>query len=179
MRAPRLEVAKLSREGLERLQAQAVRFVEESSVLRELLEDVQLARGRLYFRRGAENLMARLTPLGPRTMVFEAPHGSSWTEMRRGQLAIVLKVLEGDTEGTFHGLGSLTQTHRGGKPPTHVALHREIGIPPRVLADPRYWYSMHRKPVIAAVGSFLRLLGRSLHFGRRSRGGGSLRGRSV
>ncbi len=136
-RAPRLKVAKPSRKALERLQGQVVKFVEESSVLRELLEDVQLARGRLYFRRDAENLMARITPLGPRPVQLEAPHRNSWTERRRGQLATVLKVLEGDTEGTFHGLGSLTKTHRGSSPAAQVVLHRELGIPLRVLTEPK------------------------------------------
>ena len=30
-------------------------------------------------------------------------------------------------------------------------LYREFKIPIRVLAEPGYWYSMHRKPVIVEV----------------------------
>jgi hypothetical protein len=30
-------------------------------------------------------------------------------------------------------------------------LQRELGVPVRVLAEPRYWYSMHRTPVVAEI----------------------------
>ena len=150
-RQPRPKAAKLPREALERLHARATDFVAQSVVLRELLQDVKLARGRLYFWREPEDLMARVTPLGPRSMLLEAPHGNSWTEEKRGQLATVLKVLEGDTQGTFHGLGALASTQPLDEPSAPVVLHREIGIPVRVLADPGYWYSMHRQPAIAEM----------------------------
>ena len=71
--------------------------------------------------------------------------------MPEGQLATVLKVLEENTEGTFHGLGSLVAKQRGGKPSVQGVLNRDFEIPVRVLAEPRYWYSMHRKPAIAEV----------------------------
>jgi hypothetical protein len=112
---------------------------------------VQLARGRLYLWREPDDLMARITPLGPQSMLLESPRGNSWTEHKRGQLATVLKVLEGDTQGTFHGLGSLVAKQRGGKPSEQVVLHRDFKIHVRVLAEPGYWYSMHRKPAIAEV----------------------------
>jgi hypothetical protein len=117
--------------------------VEESAILGELLDDVQLARGRLYLWRESDDLMARITPLGPRSMLLESPRGNSWTERKRGQLGTVLKVLEGDTQGTFHGLGSLVAQQRGGKASAQVILHRDIKIPVRVLAEPRFWYLMH------------------------------------
>jgi hypothetical protein len=150
-RLPRPRAAKLSREALDRLRAHAAKFVEESAVLRELLEEVQLARGRLYFWREAEDLMARVTPLGPRSMLLEAPRGDTWTEKKRGPLATVLKTLEADTSGTFHGLGVLAQRRARGEPPAQLILHRELGVPLRVLAEPRYWYSMHRKATIGEV----------------------------
>lgn len=150
-RTPRLKATKLPREALQRLHARAVKFVEESFILCELVESVQLARGRLYLWREPDDLMARITPLGPRSMLLESPRGNSWTEHKRGQLATVLKVLEGDTRGTFHGLGSLVAKQRGGKPSPQVVLHWDFKIPVRVLAEPRYWYSMHRKPAIAEV----------------------------
>jgi hypothetical protein len=150
-RPPRPKAAKLPREALERLHARAMEFVQASLVLRELLQDVQLARGRLYFRRKPGYHMARITPLGPRPMLLEAPRGDSWREEKRGQLATVLKALEGDTLGTFHGLGALAAEPQGGKPAAQVVLHRQIGVPVRVLAEPRYWYSMHRTPFIAEV----------------------------
>ncbi len=72
---PRPKVAKLSREALQRLHARAVEFVEKSALLGELLQEVKLARGRLYFWWELEDLMARITPLGPDSMLLEAPHG--------------------------------------------------------------------------------------------------------
>jgi len=125
--------------------------VEESIVLRELVQDIQLARGRLYLWREPEDLMARITPLGPRSMLLETPRGDSWTEHKRGQLATVLKAIAADTKGTFHGLGALAAEPPNGEPPAQVFLHRELGIPIRVLAEPGHWYAMHRKPVVAEV----------------------------
>lgn len=152
MSAPqRPKAAKLPHEGLERLHVRAAQLVEGSVVLRELVEDVQLARGRLYLWRQPEDLMARITPLGPRSMLLEAPRGNSWTEEKRGQLTTVLKTLELDTLGTFHGLGALAIDDHQGDPPVQVVLHRELGVPVRVLAEPRYWYSMHRTPVIEEI----------------------------
>ena len=152
-RPPRPKAAKLPRETLERFHTHAVEFVEKSVVLGELLENVQLARGRLYFWLQPKDLMARITPFGPRSMLLEAPYGNSWTEKKRGQLSTVLKALEGDTLGTFHGLGSLVKEPRDGKPTAPVVLHREVGIPVPVLAEPGYWYSMHRKPAIAEISN--------------------------
>lgn len=154
-RTPRPKLAKLTREALQRLHARATEFVEKSVILRELLKDVKLARGRLYFWREPGDLMARITPLGPRSMLLESPRGDSWTKHKRGLLATVLKVLEGDTRGTFHGLGSLVAKQPGGKPSVQVVLNREFKIPVRVLAEPGYWYSMHRVPVIAEVSDAL------------------------
>jgi len=144
-------MAKLSKEQLQRLHARAVKFAEESIILRELVEEVQLARGRLYLWREPEDLMARITPLGPRSMLLETPHRNSWTEHKRGQLATVLKHVEGDTRGTFHGLGSLVAKKRGAEPSVQQILLRDFKVPIRVLAEPEYWYSMHRKPAITEV----------------------------
>jgi hypothetical protein len=152
-RVPRPKAAKLSREELQRLQDRATKIVGESLILREIIEEVQLARGRLYLRRDREDeeLMARITPLGPRSMLLETPRRNSWTEQKRGQLATVLKYVESDTRGTFHGLGSLVARKRGAKPSAQQILQRDFKVPIRVLAEPEYWYSMHRKPAIAEV----------------------------
>jgi hypothetical protein len=144
-------VAKLSKEELQRLHARAVKFVKESVILRELVEEVKLARGRIYLWREPEDMMARITPLGLRSMLLETPRRNSWTEHKRGQLATVLKFMEGDTKGTFHGLGSLVAKKRGSKPSVQQILQRDFEVPIRVLAEPEYWYSMHREPAIAEV----------------------------
>jgi hypothetical protein len=150
-RVPRPKAAKLSKEQLQLLQARAAKFVEESIILRELVEEVQLARGRIYLWREPEDLMARITPLGPRSMLLETPRRNSWTEHKRGPLATVLEYIEGDTNGTFHALGSLVAKRTGSKPSTQMVLRRDLGIPIRVLAEPGYWYSMHRRPSIVEV----------------------------
>ena len=62
-RTARPKKARLSPEALQRLHARAERFVKESAILWELLDDVQLAQGRLYLWRQPEDLMARITPL--------------------------------------------------------------------------------------------------------------------
>lgn len=79
-RSPRPKVAKLSKEELQRLHARAVKFVEESVILRELVEEVKLARGRIHLWREPEDMMARITPLGPRSMLLETPRRNSWME---------------------------------------------------------------------------------------------------
>ena len=165
--SPRPKLAKLPRDALERLHAQAVEFVENSVILAELLERVQLARGRLYFWWEPEVLMARITPLSPRSMLLEAPHGKSWTEEKRGQLATVLKVMEADPDGTFHGLGSLIEPQSDGEPTVQAVLHREFGMPVRVVAEPAEWYLMHREPVVAEINDQKdRVLVRFVAFGR-------------
>ena len=94
--AARPKMAKLSKNQLQRLQDRAVNLVEKSTILRELVEEVQLARGRLYLWREQEELMVRITPIGPRSMLLETPRRNSWTEHKRGLLATVLKHMEGD-----------------------------------------------------------------------------------
>jgi hypothetical protein len=150
-RVPRPKVAKLPKEGLQQLHARAVKFVEESDILRELVETVQLSRGRLYLWREPEDLMARITPLSPRSMLLETPRRNSWDEYKRGQLTTVLKIVEGDSTGTFHGLGSAVAKQHGRDRSAQVVLHRDLKIPVRILAEPRDWYRMHRKPSIAEV----------------------------
>ena len=152
-RRPRPKAAKLDSEAFNRLHARATAFVEQSVVLRDLLNSVQAARGRLYFWREPEDLMARVTPLAPRSLLLEAPRGDTWIEVRRGQLATLLKAIETDVRGTFHGLGILAGPAPTGDPPALVVLHRDLGIPLRVLAEPRYWHAMHREPSIAEVSA--------------------------
>lgn len=98
---PRPKLARLSPATLQRLHDRAATFVAESPSLSEREIKVQLARGRLYFRRGSGDLMARITPLSSRSMLLESPHGRAWTEHRRGQLATVLKAMAEDREGEF------------------------------------------------------------------------------
>jgi len=63
----------------------------------------------------------------------------------------VLKFVEGDTKGIFHGLNSLIEKKRGRTSLTQVVLYRDIKIPIPTLAESRYGYSVHRKSVITKV----------------------------
>jgi hypothetical protein len=141
-------VAKLAKGELERFHALASRFVARSAVLEDLVAEVQLARGRIYFWRGEDDLMARVTPLSRRTLLLEEPRGNGWSEHKRGSLRTVLGALERDIYGTFHGLGALVRKRKGGEASVQEVLHRDFGVPLRVLAEPRHWYSMRRTPKI-------------------------------
>jgi len=92
--------------------------------------------------------MARVTPLTSVTLLLEAPRGMGWAEHKRGRSRSVLSALERDIYGTFHGLGALAVNKKGGEESVQATLHRDFGVPIKVLAEPRYWYSMHRKPGI-------------------------------
>jgi hypothetical protein len=152
-RTPRPKAAKLSKDLLQRLHARAEEFVKESLILRELVKEVRLSRGRLYLWREPQDMMARITPLGPRSMLLETPRRNTWTEQKRGQLKTVLNFIESDTRGTFHGLGALVAKKGGGAPSAQSILHRDLKIPVRVLAEPSDWYSLHRTPVIAEIST--------------------------
>lgn len=150
-RTPRPRAAKLSTDELQRLHACAVEFVEESVILREIIKEVQLARGRLYLWREPQDMMARITPLGPKSMLLETLRRNTWTEHKRGPLATVLDFIESDTKGTFHGLGALVAKKDGETTSAQAVLHRNLKIPVRVLTEPGDWYSLHRAPVIAEI----------------------------
>jgi hypothetical protein len=146
---PRPKVAKLSTSELERFHASASRFVARSAVLKDLVAEVQLARGRVYFWRGEDDLMARVTPLSRQTLLLEAPRRNGWSEHKRGSARAVLGALERDIYGTFHGLGALARRRKkDGERSVQEILHADYGVPLSVLAEPRYWYSMHRTPTL-------------------------------
>ncbi len=147
----RPKAVKLSREALQSLYVRAKKFVEESVILRELVGEVQLARGRLYLWRNPKNLMARITPIGPQSMLLETSRGNAWAEHKRSRLVDTLKFVEGDTAGTFHGLGSLLAKRAVGESSPQLLLHQDLNIPVGILARPRHWYSNHRKPAIVEV----------------------------
>jgi hypothetical protein len=145
-------VAKLGSSELGRVHAAAARFVAKSPVLKELVADVTLARGRIYFWRGVDDLMARVTPLSRKMFLLEAPRRNGWSEHQRGSSRSVLAALERDPYGTFHGLGALAQKKtKDGKEGVQAMLHRELGVPLVVLAEPRDWYSMHRTPKLVEI----------------------------
>lgn len=146
---PRPKVAKLSTEQLGRLRDTAVRFVERSKVLSTLVERVELTRGRVYVWRDETDLMARITPLSSVTFLLEAQRGNGWSEHARGTLRVVLGALERDQFGGFHGLGALAKKPKTGDASVLATLHRTFGVPLDVVAEPREWHALRRRPEIA------------------------------
>jgi len=139
----------LSREDLSRLRERAAEFVEGSPLLRGLVECVQAARGRIYLWWFGGGLMARITPLGIRSVGLESHHGGDdYRERRRGLLGRLLRYVEEDVEGVFHGLGAFLSKERGKKAPVLVVPHERYKIPLWVVARPRRWYERGLRPVI-------------------------------
>ncbi len=145
---PRPKLQKLSATELTRLQATASRFVARSPVLSELVSKVEVQRGRFYIFDADAYVMARITPLAGPTFLLEAPWRGGWSEAKSGSWRVVLGALERDERGTFHGLGSLASKGKGGSVQKKL---RALGVPVRVLAEPREWYARHRKPSIVAT----------------------------
>ena len=84
---------KLNPERLARLHARAIALIDTIEPLGDLIKEVQLARGRLYLWWQPGELMARITPCKPGPMLLETPRKKLWTEVKRGQLATVLRAL--------------------------------------------------------------------------------------
>jgi len=116
-------------------------------VLSELVANVAVQRGRFYVFGAGESVMARITPLVGPTFLLKAPWRSGWSEAKSGSWRVVLGALERDKLGTFHGLGVLAGKGKVGAACVQQKL-RSLGVPIPVLAEPRYWYSMHRTPRI-------------------------------
>jgi hypothetical protein len=150
---PRPKVAKLSAAALERAHATTTAFVAKSKVLRELIAKVSLARGRLYFWSTDESVMARITPVSRVTFLLEVEGRSGWGLVERDSLPAVLKAIERDRLGIFHGMGALAKRTRkkAGGGGVQETLRRQLGIPLPVLAEPRDWYAKRRKPAIKEV----------------------------
>jgi hypothetical protein len=145
----RPKVAKLSPEQLTRLRDTAVRFVERSKVLSELVERVELTRGRVYLWRDETDPMARITPRSSVTFLLEAQRGNGWSEHARGTLRVVLGALERDRFGGFHGLGALAKKPKAGDASVLATLHHTFGVPLAIVAEPREWHALGRQPEIA------------------------------
>ena len=143
---PRPKVKRLPTAELTRLHGMASRFVARSPVLAELVSKVEVQRGRFYIFDMGGYVMARVTPLDGPTFLLEAPWRRGWSETKRGAWRAVLGAVELDTRGTFHGLGSLASKGKGGS--TVQRKLRALGVPVRVLAEPRDWYVRHRSPSI-------------------------------
>jgi hypothetical protein len=116
----------------------------------------------------------RITPLADSNdlLLEHERRRGSWSEVARGSVGKLIRAIAGDTEGTFHGLGSLDKALRragkglerlpvkqegktqfvyaGGGETCSVqeALFHYFGLPLDVLVEPSEWYAYHRKPAI-------------------------------
>src|SRR5438067_7817180 len=108
VRPPRPKVHHLPAGEQKKLLAQMAKEIARSPVLSGFGIQVRFLRGRFYVERplpsGVE-VWARITPLTD-DLLLEVER-RSWKEVARGLAQKLIKVIAGDTRGTFHGLGSL------------------------------------------------------------------------
>jgi hypothetical protein len=139
-----------------------------SPVLSEFRVQVRFLRGRFYVERrlpaGVE-VWGRITPVAHEFLLEH--EWRSWIEIATGSPQKLIKIIAGDTKGTFHALGSLDNSlrqagHGLARLPMEIkdkqfiyadsgegcsvqeALFHYFGLPMEVIARPRLWYSYHR-----------------------------------
>jgi len=120
--------------------------VKRSKVLASLVENLEVRRGRFYLWRDETDLMARTKPQSSAAFLLEAPRGNGWVEHARGTLRVVLGALERDRFEGFHGMGALARKGKVKECSVQAVLHRQYGIPLSVVAEPREWYELRRRP---------------------------------
>ena len=169
-RPPRPKVRRLPADEQQQLLAKMTKEIARSPVLSAFGVRVRFLRGRFYVERltpsGVE-AWGRITPLKD-DLLLEVER-RSWSEVARGAAQKLIKLIAGDTKGTFHGLGSLDHALRkAGQGLTRLpmkvkdnkflysdtgegctvqeALFHYFGLPVEVIAEPALWYSYHRTP---------------------------------
>jgi len=172
MRMSRPKVRRLSADEQKEILTKMAGEIARSPVLSGLGVQVRFLRGRFYVERptpsGVE-VWGRITPLND-NLLLEVER-RSWNEVGRGSAQKLVKVIAGDTKGTFHGLGSLDRSLRETgqgltRRPMKLNEHRFIyadsgegcsvqealfhffGLSIEVIAEPAVWYSYHRTPDI-------------------------------
>jgi hypothetical protein len=177
-------VRTLSDEEKTKLLARITKEIASSPVLTGLALKARSERGRFYLERplgkgdaaGVE-AWGRITPLADSNdlLLEQERRRGNWSEIARGSVGKLIKTIAGDTEGTFHGLGSLDKALRqaskglerlpvqrqgktgffyvanGEKCSPQEALFHHFGLPLHVLVEPSEWYSYHRTPAIVEV----------------------------
>ena len=182
-RIPRPKAMLLTGKESSTILAALTESIAASPVLYYLGVQVRAQRGRFYLERKVSEddedseveILARITPLAAAKGVFllETENRSgSWSEEAKGTAQKVIRAVASDTEGTFHGLGSIDKSLRkSGKGLTRMlvkklnknkfvysetgavcsvqeALFHYFGLPLEVIAEPSEWYSYHREPEI-------------------------------
>src|SRR5262245_30517692 len=181
-RIPRPKARRLTDKESSTILAALTRAIAASPVLSYLGVHVRAQRGRFYLERHIQEedeteveVLGRITPLAAAkgAMLLETENRSgSWSEEAKGTAQKVIKAVASDTEGSFHGLGSIDKVLRqSGKGLTRLpvkkvgknkfvysetgavcsvqeALFHYFGLPLEVIAEPSEWYSYHREPKI-------------------------------
>ncbi len=172
-RPPRPKVRRLAPDDAKKLLAKMTKEIAASPVLSAFGLQAHLRQGRFYVERpipaGVE-VWGRITPLADELLLEHERR--SWHEIARGSAQKLIKVIAGDTKGTFHGLGYLDQSLRkagqgltrqamaindegqfvyadtGATCSVQEALFHYFGLPVEVIAQPAAWYAYHRTPRI-------------------------------
>ena len=182
-RIPRPKAMQLTDKESSTILAAMTKAIAASPVLSYLGVQARAQRGRFYLERNTQEddeeseveVLGRITPLAAAegAMLLETENRSgSWSEEAKGTVQKVIKAVASDTEGTFHGLGSIDKALRkSGKGLTRLpvkkvgknkfvysetgavcsvqeALFHYFGLPLEVIAEPAEWYSYHREPKI-------------------------------
>ena len=182
-RIPRPKARQLTDKESSTILSAMTKAIAASPVLSYLGIQVREQRGRFYLERNTQEddeeseveVLGRITPLAAAkgAMLLETENRSgSWSEEAKGTAQKVIKAVASDTEGTFHGLGSIDKVLRkSGKGLTRLpvkkagknkfvysetgavcsvqeALFHYFGLPLEVIAEPSEWYSYHREPKI-------------------------------
>jgi len=170
---PRPKVRRLTAGEQQTILAEMTNEIARSPVLSGFGVQVRSERGRFYIDRitpeGIED-WGRITPLADE-LLLEVKR-RSWSEIAKGSSQKLIKVIAGDTKGTFHGLGWLDKSLRksgrglerrvvkkkakfqfvysdtGAVGTAQEALFHYFGLPLEVIAEPAVWYSYHRVPKI-------------------------------
>ena len=184
-RKPRPKARSLSDEDKTKILAMMTKEIALSPVLSGLGVQVRLQRGRFYLEKPCDEddsaeveELGRITPLAglDAGLLLEVEHRKgSWSEVAKGSVQKLIRAVASDSEGTFHGMGSLDKALRksgnglervtvelrgnrtfvyagtGVECSVQEALFHYFGLPLTVIAEPSEWYSYHREPKIVEV----------------------------
>jgi len=169
---------------VEQISARLKAAIDSSPVLRAFGVQVRCLRSRFYLewrwdpigRPDETSSYGRITPLAEPSgeLLLEAPYGrGQWSKVGTGSPEKLIRLVAGDTKGTFHGLGALDKSlqvaaktglerlpvtqhgpnkfvyaEAGKRCSVQETLFHFFGLPIHIIAQPSGWYSCHRTPEI-------------------------------
>ena len=122
-RIPRPKARQMTDKESSTILSAMTKAIAASPVLSHLGVQVRAQRGRFYLEKKCSEddddsdveVLGRITPLAAAkgAMLLETENRSgSWSEEAKGTVQKVIKAVASDTEGTFHGLGSIDKVLR-------------------------------------------------------------------